>query len=43
MEKHANRALTVPGLPYRIHYVIVGDVVTILSIAHTRRKPRMRF
>ena len=33
------RALLVSGLPYRIHYDIVGDTVRILMIVHTSQKP----
>jgi addiction module RelE/StbE family toxin len=32
------RALSVPGLPYRVHYQINGDVVEILTVVHTSRK-----
>ena len=33
------RALVVSGLPYRVHYRITGDVVDIITIAHTSQKP----
>jgi plasmid stabilization system protein ParE len=35
------RALAVSGLPYRIHYRIdeSADVVEIITVAHTSRKP----
>ena len=33
------RALVVSGLPYRIHYRIKGDVVDIITIAHTSQRP----
>ena len=36
------RALTVSGLPYRIHYRLRPDAVEIIKIAHTSRKP-LRF
>ncbi len=34
----ATRALVIPGLPYRVHYQINGDVVEILTIVHMRRR-----
>lgn len=34
------RALSVPGLPYRIHYRIRGEVVEVFTITHTSQKPR---
>jgi len=37
------RALVVPGIPYRIHYDIVGETVRILLIVHTSQKPPTRF
>ena len=33
------RALTVSGLPYRVHDRIRGDDVEIITIAHTRQRP----
>lgn len=36
------RALSVPGLPYRIHYRIRADVVEVFAILHTSQKP-LRF
>lgn len=33
------RALVVSGLPYRLHYRITGDVVEIITIAHTSQRP----
>jgi plasmid stabilization system protein ParE len=33
------RALVVSGLPYRVHYRITGDVVEVLTIAHTSQRP----
>ena len=33
------RALVVSGLPYRVHYRITGEVVEIITIAHTSQKP----
>lgn len=38
-ENGPDRALTVPGLPYRIHYQISGDEVRIITVAHTRQLP----
>jgi plasmid stabilization system protein ParE len=32
------RALSIPGLPYRVHYRIAGQVVEIITVVHTRRK-----
>ncbi|MDA0656744.1 MAG: type II toxin-antitoxin system RelE/ParE family toxin [Proteobacteria bacterium] len=32
------RALNIPGLPYRVHYQIAGEIVEIVTIVHTRRK-----
>jgi len=37
------RALSVPSLPYRIHYRIKGDVVQVFAIAHTSQKPQRFF
>jgi plasmid stabilization system protein ParE len=31
------RALSIPGLPFRVHYEIVGDAVIVLNIIHTSR------
>jgi plasmid stabilization system protein ParE len=33
------RALVVSGLPYRIHYRIMGNVVEVLTVAHTSQRP----
>ena len=33
------RVLVVSGLPYRVHYQIKGDVVEVLTIAHTSQRP----
>jgi addiction module RelE/StbE family toxin len=33
------RVLTVPRLPYRVFYRIIGDDVFILRIRHTSRRP----
>jgi addiction module RelE/StbE family toxin len=33
-----SRALVIPGLPYRAHYQVVGEVVEILTIVHTSRR-----
>ena len=33
------RALVVSGLPYRIHYRITGNVVEVLTVAHTSQRP----
>lgn len=33
------RALVVSGLPYRVHYRIKGEVLEIITIAHTSQKP----
>ena len=38
-ENGPNRALTVPGLPYRIHYEVNVGVVNIITVAHTRQLP----
>ena len=35
----ATRALTVPGLPYRIHYRVKGEVVEVITVAHMRMLP----
>lgn len=35
----ATRALLVPGLPYRIHYRVIGERVEVLTVAHTRQLP----
>lgn len=32
------RAISIPGLPYRVHYQQSGDIVEILTIVHTSRK-----
>ena len=32
------RALSIPGLPYRVHYQLNGDAVEILTVVHTSRK-----
>ena len=34
-----NRALTVPGLPYRIHYQVSAGEVRIITVAHSRQLP----
>ncbi len=34
----ATRALVIPGLPYRVHYQIDGEMVEILTIVHMRRQ-----
>lgn len=34
------RALSVSGLPYRLHYRITKDVVEIITISHTSQRPR---
>lgn len=31
------RALSIPGLPYRVHYEITGQTVYVLTVRHTRR------
>ncbi len=31
------RALSIPGFPYRVHYEIKGDNLRILTVLHTRR------
>ena len=31
------RALSIAGLPYRVHYEIRGETVYILTVVHTRR------
>ena len=33
------RALVVSGLPYRLHYRILGDTVQIITIAHASQRP----
>jgi plasmid stabilization system protein ParE len=33
------RALVVPGLPYRIHYRVRGEMVEIITVAHTSQLP----
>ena len=33
------RALSVPGLPYRIHYQVLADRVEIITVAHMRQLP----
>jgi plasmid stabilization system protein ParE len=33
------RALAVSGLPYRIHYRLAGEVVEIITVAHTSQLP----
>jgi plasmid stabilization system protein ParE len=39
-ESGPTRALSVPGMPYRIHYAVVpGERVVILAIAHTSQLP----
>ncbi|WP_196053584.1 type II toxin-antitoxin system RelE/ParE family toxin [Paracoccus lichenicola] len=38
----STRTLVVSGLPYRLHYRIVGDTVQIITIAHTsQRLPKL--
>jgi len=36
-EDTRTRALSIPGLPYRVHYEIKGETVYILTVVHTRR------
>ena len=38
-DERPTRALVVSGLPYRIHYRITGDIVDIITIAHTSQRP----
>ncbi|MEO1207645.1 MAG: type II toxin-antitoxin system RelE/ParE family toxin [Pseudomonadota bacterium] len=38
-EEGPTRALTIAGLPYRIHYQVQGDTLEILRIHHTKRRP----
>ena len=36
----ASRALSVPGLPYRIHYkVLAGQRVAVITVAHMSQLP----
>ena len=32
------RALSIAGIPYRVHYMIKGDVISVLTIWHTSRR-----
>lgn len=32
------RALSIPGLPYRVHYQVSGAIVEILTVVHTSRR-----
>ncbi|WP_270937432.1 type II toxin-antitoxin system RelE/ParE family toxin [Falsiroseomonas oryzae] len=34
----ASRVCTVPRTPYRLHYVVAGDVIRILSVWHGARQ-----
>jgi plasmid stabilization system protein ParE len=34
------RHAIVRRFPYRVAYLVVGDAIRVLAIAHTRRKPR---
>ena len=34
------RQAIVRRFPYRVAFVVVGDAICVLAIAHTRRKPR---
>jgi toxin ParE1/3/4 len=34
----STRALSIPNLPYRVHYQIAGEIIEILTVVHTRRK-----
>jgi toxin ParE1/3/4 len=37
------RALSIPGLPYRVHYQQSGEAIEILTIVHTSRQlPKSR-
>ena len=33
-----DRAVSIPGLPYRVHYQKSGETIEVLTIVHTRRK-----
>ena len=35
----STRALSIAGIPYRVHYEVVGDEIHILRIYHTSRLP----
>lgn len=34
------RHAAVRRFPYRVAYLVIGEAIRILAIAHTRRKPR---
>jgi len=36
--KAGTRAMSIPGLPYRVHYRIAGEIVEVLTVVHTSRK-----
>lgn len=36
--RSGTRAMSIPGLPYRVHYQIAGATVEVLTVVHTSRE-----